>query len=66
MFTDERIKVVRVRNSISVLHKMSLSISPDSITAVYLASEKIEMNPKVRISTYHVFAVIWLNLIYIT
>lgn len=54
MFTDERLKVVRVRNSISVLHKMSLSISPDSITAVYLASEKIDMNPKVIITTFAV------------
>lgn len=58
MFTDERIKVVRVRNSISVLHKMSLSISPDSITAVYLASEKIEMNPKVKIPMYAIFSII--------
>lgn len=48
LLTDERLKVVRVRNAISVLLKMYMSISPDSITAIYLNSEKLNMHPKVR------------------
>jgi hypothetical protein len=40
--------VARVRNSISILSKSYLSISPDSITTVYKRSEKMEMPMKVR------------------
>jgi hypothetical protein len=47
LLDDERLKVARVRNSISILSKSYLSISPDSITTVYKRSEKMEMPIKV-------------------
>jgi hypothetical protein len=39
--------VVRTRNVINALIMMHMSISPDSITSVYLKSERLKFHPKV-------------------
>jgi len=43
---DERLRIVRVRNSIAALHNAGAMISPESIMGLYERSEKVELPPK--------------------
>ena len=54
LLLDERMKVARVRNAIAVLCKMLLSISPDTITAVYRQAERLEMPIKAMLNPENV------------
>jgi hypothetical protein len=44
---DVRLKICRVRNTILLLAQAFLYITPDSITEVYLAAEKMLLSPAV-------------------
>ena len=43
---DERLRIVRVRNSIEILSKSFITITPQSIAKVYVTSESLKIAPK--------------------
>jgi len=55
---DERLKVVRTRNSINALMKARHHISPDNIEAVYSRSMQLNLSPMVYSTYYYCFYLI--------
>ena len=58
---DERLRIVRVRNSIEILSKSFITITPQTIAKVYVQSESLKIAPKDMISNIDLLTQQFLN-----